>query len=49
MFSEKYGYGQEKELMVENITEVLRNRIWNVFTHMRSRQVDYRLIGFTEH
>ena len=31
MFSEKYGYKQTKEILYEDITDNLRNRIWNLF------------------
>lgn len=31
MFSEKYGYKQEKKIQVKSITKELRNRIWNLF------------------
>ena len=31
MFSEKYGYKQPKEILYEDITDNLRNRIWNLF------------------
>lgn len=31
MFSEKYGYKQEKKIQIKSITKELRNRIWNLF------------------
>ncbi len=31
MFSEKYGYVASKEIQYENISQELRNRIWNLF------------------
>ena len=31
MFSEKYGYVELKEIQYENISQELRNRIWNLF------------------
>ena len=31
MFSEKYGYKEPKEILYEDITDNLRNRIWNLF------------------
>ena len=31
MFSEKYGYKQEKKVQIKSITKELRNRIWNLF------------------
>lgn len=31
MFSEKYGYKPEKVIQHENISDELRNRIWNLF------------------
>lgn len=31
MFSEKYGYKKEKSILFEQVSEELRNRIWNLF------------------
>lgn len=31
MFSEKYGYKPEKKIMFEEVSQTLRNRIWNLF------------------
>ena len=31
MFSEKYGYKPKKQIMYESISDVLRQRIWNLF------------------
>lgn len=31
MFSEKYGYKEPKEILYEDVSDSLRNRIWNLF------------------
>lgn len=42
MFSEKYGYKQEKKIQIKSITKELRNRIWNLFyqCELRPYEVD---------
>ena len=31
MFSEKYGYKKQKNIQHENVSDELKNRIWNLF------------------
>ena len=31
MFSEKYGYKPEKKILFNEVSLILRNRIWNLF------------------
>lgn len=31
MFSEKYGYKPEKKIQFNEVSQILRNRIWNLF------------------
>ena len=31
VFSEKYGYKEPKEILYEDVSDSLRNRIWNLF------------------
>ena len=31
MFSEKYGYKEPKEILYEDVSDSLKNRIWNLF------------------
>lgn len=47
MFSEKYGYKQEKKIQIKSITKELRNRIWNLFyqCELKPYEVDENFLG----
>lgn len=38
MFSEKYGYGKQKEILIEKVSDEIRVRVWNLYYQREIRE-----------